>query len=78
MFGILYLGQGLGVGFSLLLRPGMPPFARMLTGMVAGLTIITPGVNVVVLGALLILGIAETWVPFRAPKKSGPPSTPTA
>jgi hypothetical protein len=75
---ILYLAQGLGILQHFLARPVMPPFARLLLPLLFIIMIFSPGINAVLLGIIVILGIAENWAPFRAPKKDGPPSTPEA
>jgi hypothetical protein len=40
------------------------------------LLIFSPGINAFVLVGMILLGIAENWVPLRTPKPNGPPSTP--
>jgi hypothetical protein len=40
------------------------------------LLVFSPGINAAALGVLVLLGIAENWVPFRAPKPDGGSSTP--
>jgi len=39
------------------------------------MAILSPGINMIAVSAILLLGIAENWLPLRAPKK-GPASTP--
>jgi hypothetical protein len=73
---ILYLAQGGGIAVFFLARlPAGMRFALNL-GVVA--LLLSPGINVVFMGALILLGIAETWAPFRASKPNGPPPTPGA
>ena len=76
--GILYLAQGMGILRFLLARPSMPPFLRFLLGVLFVAFIFSPVINVVLLAGVVLLGIAENWVPFRAPKSNGPSSTPEA
>ena len=76
--GILYLAQGLGILQVFLARPAVPPFLRFLLSVLFIALIFSPVINVVLLGGVVLLGIAENWVPFRAPKPNGPPSTPEA
>jgi hypothetical protein len=63
----LYFVQGGAVALFVLLKA--PPLVRMLASVGMILLLFTPGVNAVVLGLLVLLGIAENWVPFRAPKE---------
>jgi hypothetical protein len=72
---MLYLVQGVGVMIFFLTRQ-MSAGLRMLLHIGIFLVVISPGINVIALGALVLLGIAENWVPFRAPKPNGPSSTP--
>jgi hypothetical protein len=65
--GTLYLVQGSLIGFQFLLK--LPPLMRILINVGIILLLFTPGINMAVLGLLVILGIAENWVPFRAPKE---------
>jgi len=76
--GILYFAQGLGVLQFLLARPTVPPFLRLLLSVLFVFLFFSPGINVVLLAGIVLLGIAENWVPIRAPKSNGPPSTPEA
>jgi hypothetical protein len=74
--GILYLVQGVGIAAFFLTRRELSVGFRMLIQVGIILVIVSPGINVIALGALILLGIAENWVPFRAPKLNGPSSTP--
>jgi len=74
--GILYLVQGVGIITFFLTRKELSVGLRMLIQVGIILVIVSPGINVIALGALVLLGIAENWVPFRAPKLNGPSSTP--
>ena len=76
---ILYLAQGIGILQFFLARPAVTPFLKLLLCiMVVVLLFISPGINVVLFGGVVLLGIAENWVPFRVPASNGPPSTPEA
>jgi hypothetical protein len=74
--GILYLVQGVGIIIFFLTRRELSMGLRVLIQVGIILVIVSPGINVIALGALILLGIAENWVPFRAPKPNGPSSTP--
>jgi len=76
--GILYFAQGLGILQFFLTRPTVSPFLRLPLSIFFIVLLFSPGINVVLLGGVALLGIAENWVPFRAPKSNGPPSTPEA
>jgi hypothetical protein len=73
--GILYLVQGGSIAVHYLVKA--PPLPRVLINLGLILLFFTPGINAALLGILALLGIAENWVPFRAPKP-GPPPTPEA
>jgi hypothetical protein len=73
---ILYLVQGGGILSFLLVRTAMPPLLRFALVFLSSVVFFSPGINAFVLGAVTLLGIAENWVPFRAPKPNGPSSTP--
>jgi hypothetical protein len=73
---MLFLAQGGGVMlYNLKYRP-IPPLGRMLINILIILMIFSPGINAVALGMLVLLGIAENWLPLRGPGKNGPASTP--
>jgi hypothetical protein len=73
---ILFLAQGGGVALFMLSHRMMPPMMRFLLNVLMIILIFSPGINTVFLGGLVLLGIAENWVPFRAPKSDGTSSTP--
>jgi hypothetical protein len=75
---ILYMVQGLGILQHFFTRPAMPPFVRLLLPLLFFIMVFSPGINAVLLGFVILLGIAENWAPFRAPKQDRPPSTPEA
>jgi hypothetical protein len=73
---ILYLAQGGGIAVFFLTR--LPPGARFALNLGVLALLLSPGINVALMGALIILGVAENWAPFRASKSNGPPPTPGA
>jgi hypothetical protein len=75
---ILYFAQGLGIVQYFLIGPAMPPSRRMLISIVLIILLLSFGINAIILGLIILLGIAENWAPLRRPKTSGPPSTPGA
>jgi hypothetical protein len=72
----LYLAQGGGIALYLFARAPLPVGFRFLVNILVVVILFSPGINAAVLGALILLGIAENWVPFRVPKSDGPSSTP--
>ena len=81
---ILYLAQGFGIIQYFMVRSVLLPIQRFALNVLFIVLLFSPGLNALVLGIVLILGIAENWVPFRAsaleetPGNKGPPSTPGA
>jgi hypothetical protein len=73
---LLFLAQGGGIVLYTLSRRAMPPLLRLFLNILVIALIFSPGINALALGILILLGIAENWVPFRAPKTDGSPSTP--
>jgi hypothetical protein len=73
---ILYLVQGGGILAYFLTRMVIPPLFRFGLVFLIVFVFFSPGINAFALGSLVLLGIAENWVPFRAPKPNGPSSTP--
>jgi hypothetical protein len=73
---IFFLAQGGGIILHVLSRRSLPPLMRLLFNVLVIVMIFSPGLNALALGALVLLGIAENWVPFRAPKSDGASSTP--
>ena len=76
--GILYFAQGVGILQFFLRRPIVPPVLKLLLSVIFIVFFLSPVLNVILIGGLILLGIAENWAPFRAPRKDGPPSTPEA
>ena len=75
---ILYFAQGLGIMQFFLTRNIVPPFLRFFLVVLFIILIFSPIINAILLAGIVLLGISENWVPFRAPKQNGPPSTPEA
>lgn len=74
--GALYLAQGGGIALYLFARAPLPAGFRFLVNILVVVILFSPGINAAALGVLILLGIAENWVPFRVPKSDGPSSTP--
>ena len=64
---ILFLVQGGAVILYFLSR--FPPLPRILISVGTMILLFRPGVNLAVLGLLVLLGIAENWIPFRTSKQ---------
>ncbi|MDR2494519.1 MAG: YybS family protein [Spirochaetaceae bacterium] len=73
---VLYLAQGWGIARYFLASRNLPPFKRVMLTLLVIVLLCSPVINAAALGILVLLGIAENWVPFRAPKSDGPSSTP--
>ncbi|MDR1278219.1 MAG: YybS family protein [Treponema sp.] len=73
---MLFLAQGGGIALYVLSRRAVPPMIRLFLNILLIVLIFSPGINALLLGVLVLLGIAENWVPFRAPKPDGSSSTP--
>ncbi|MDR3122471.1 MAG: hypothetical protein LBU16_01670 [Treponema sp.] len=73
---ILYLAQGVGIAIFFLAR--LPPGMRLAVNLGVVALIVSPGINAAFMGVLILVGFAENWAPFRAPKPNGPPPTPGA
>jgi hypothetical protein len=74
---VLYLAQGIGITASFLARRVLAPGLRMGIHILIIVMVFSPGINVVLLGAVVVLGIAENWAPLRvSPDRDRPSSTP--
>ncbi|GHV64957.1 hypothetical protein AGMMS49587_18370 [Spirochaetia bacterium] len=73
---MMYLAQGGGIIQYHITRRNLSSFMRLLFNVLIILLILSPGINALALGALILLGVAENWAPLRTPKPNGPPSTP--
>ena len=74
MCGLMFLAQGGGIVLFNLARRPMPLALRLLFGALFAVVVFSPGLNFVALAALLILGIAENWLPMRKAKREPPPA----
>jgi hypothetical protein len=74
---LMYLAQGLGILRFFISRQNRGPGRRLLLTIGIILVIVSPGINTIALGLLLLLGIAEHWAPLRV-VRDRPPSTPAA
>ena len=63
----LFLVQGGAILLHFLMR--VPPLPRIIINVGIIFLFFRPTINFVILGLLVLLGIAENWVPFRAPKE---------
>jgi hypothetical protein len=72
--GLMYLAQGAGIVLHFLARRG--PLMRLAMNILIVVMIFSPGINAFALGLLVLLGIAENWLPLRAPKTDGSAPTP--
>ena len=70
---ILFFAQGTGILMYILARRTY--VVRILVCVLVVFAIFSPGLNMLVILAIMLLGILENWLPFRAPKE-GPASTP--
>lgn len=75
---LLYGAQGLGVIAYNLARPGVPRLVRFVAFFLILITLFRPGINAFVLLVIAGIGVAENWLPLRAPKTPEPPPTPGA
>jgi hypothetical protein len=74
--GLMYLAQGAGIVRYFLTRRLASPGLRLFINIAIVFVVLSPGINVLLLGGLILLGITEHWVPLRVLKQEGPPSTP--
>jgi hypothetical protein len=74
--GVLYLAQGCGILVFFVSRRALSPAARFLLSLLVAIAVLSPGINVILVGIVLLLGVAENWAPFRVSKINGPSSTP--
>ncbi|MCL2190922.1 MAG: hypothetical protein FWB79_02915 [Treponema sp.] len=74
MCALVFLAQGGGVVLFNLARRPVPRVLRVLLGALFVIVVFSPGLNFVALGALLVLGIAENWLPMRAARRDSSPT----
>jgi hypothetical protein len=67
----MYLAQGVGIVQALLTRLLVPLLGRIVLYVLAVIVIFSPGINLLALGALCILGVIENWIPLRMVKQEG-------
>jgi hypothetical protein len=67
---IMFLAQGGGIVLYYLARRPMPASLRLLTVVLILFLVFSPGINILALGVLVFLGIAENWLPLRKPAVS--------
>ena len=74
---LLYLVQGAGIASYFYRRIKASLALRFFLNVFIIILVCIPGINGVFLGVIILLGIAENWVPFRVPKnKDSSSSTP--
>ncbi|MDR2784452.1 MAG: hypothetical protein LBB83_00905 [Treponema sp.] len=73
---MMYLVQGGAILVYWYSRWVIPPLFRFLLNFLFIIVIFSPGINVVFLAALILLGIAENWLPLRVSGTNGSSSTP--
>jgi uncharacterized protein YybS (DUF2232 family) len=62
---LLYLAQGLGIILYYLSKTARSTFTRLFQALLAMAIIMSPGINLIACGGVLVLGIAENWASFR-------------
>jgi hypothetical protein len=66
---IMYLAQGGGIVLYALVHKPMPMIMRLLLVVLIIFLAFSPGINVLALGVLILLGIIENWLPMRIKNK---------
>jgi hypothetical protein len=61
----MFLAQGAVIVLHNFARRAMPALMRLLCALVFVFIVFSPGINVIAMGFLVLLGIAETWIPLR-------------
>ena len=62
---IMYLAQGCGIVLFALARRPRPVISRLFFGIAVIFLMFSPGINLLIIGILVLLGIAENWLPLR-------------
>jgi uncharacterized protein YybS (DUF2232 family) len=75
---LMYLAQGAGIVRHFLTRRPVSPGPRLFINIMIVFAVLSPGINMIFFGGLILLGVAEHWAPLRVLKEEGPPSTPAA
>jgi hypothetical protein len=74
---LMYLAQGAGIVRHFLTCRPVSPGLRLFVNIAIVFAVLSPGLNGILFGALILLGVAEHWAPLRVIKQKGPPSTPS-
>jgi hypothetical protein len=69
MCATMFLAQGGGIVLYYLARRPMPMMVRLIGMVLFVCVIFSPGINVLALTMLILLGIAENWLPLRVTKQ---------
>jgi hypothetical protein len=72
MCAIMFFAQGGGIILFYLARRPMSTIMRLLCGVLIVCVIFSPGINVLAVGMLVLLGIAENWLSLRVKKQEAP------
>jgi hypothetical protein len=67
----MYLAQGGGIIIFALTRRPVPGAIRLVLGIMLIMAFFSPGINIFILGALVLLGVAVNWLPLRVIKPAG-------
>jgi hypothetical protein len=73
---LMYFAQGAGIVRHFLSCRPVSPGLRLFIHIAIVFAALSPGLNGILFGALILLGVAEHWAPLRVIKQEGPPSTP--
>jgi hypothetical protein len=66
---LMFLAQGGGIVLFTLARRSIPVVMRLVFTVLFVFLMFSPGINALVLGGLVLLGIAEIWLPLRTIRK---------
>ena len=72
MCATMFLAQGSGIVLFNLARRPMSVIMRLLCAVLVVCVIFSPGINALALTLLILLGIAENWLPLRVTKQETP------
>lgn len=75
---LLYGAQGMAIIAYNIARPSVPRFFRFMAFFLIAVSLFRPGINAFVVAAIAAVGVAENWLPLRAPQSTEPPPTPGA
>lgn len=75
---LLYGAQGIAIISYNTARPGVPRLLRFGAFFLITVSLFRPGINAFVVVAIAAVGVAENWLPLRAPQSTEPPPTPGA